>query len=256
MNIATIPYLWHFIKMSESNIPVIYEDNDILVINKPAGLSVHGDGRSTDYTLVDWITTHRPVCIGVGEPMNLADGGFVDRPGIVHRLDKDTSGVLVIAKTDAAYHFLKQAFHDRSVKKTYHALVYGVPKNKEGVIESAIGRSRKDPRVRLAHAGAVGKLRDAKTRYEVAKSFTDYSFLNVYPETGRTHQIRVHLKYIQHPIVCDSLYAPGKPCLPGLSRQALHAAELVLPTPTGPALALRAPYPADFQAALDYLESL
>ena len=238
------------------NIPIIYEADDFLAINKPAGLAVHGDSHSSDQTLVDWILANRPECRGVGESMKLDSGEVIDRPGIVHRLDKDTSGILLIAKKQSAYDWLKTAFQNHDIKKTYQALVYGNFKEEEGVIESAIGRSRKDPRVRSAYKQAVGKLRAAKTNYRVVKQFPGYSSLEVRPETGRTHQIRVHLKFISHPIVCDSLYAPGRECLPGLGRQALHAKSLEFKSPEGEVFHLEAETPTDFISALDYLASL
>lgn len=237
------------------SISIIYKDDDLVVINKPAGISVHGDGVSSERTIVDWVLENFPECQGVGEPMRLPNGALVDRPGIVHRLDKDTSGVLVIARSQAAFEFLKNAFKDRTTQKVYQALVYGSPKEDEGVIDAPIGRSRKDPRLRIAHPGAVGKLREALTSYKVLDRFSGYSLLEVRPKTGRTHQIRVHLKLLGYPIVCDSLYAPGKECLPGLARQALHAASLELQKPDGVVMRFEADLPADFKAALDILIS-
>lgn len=237
------------------NIQIIYKDDDVVVINKPAGISVHGDGASTELTIVDWVLESFPECQGVGEQMVSPSGALIERPGIVHRLDKDTSGVLIIARNQEAYNFLKQAFKDRTTTKIYEALVYGSPKEDEGLIEAPIGRSRKDPRLRIAHKGAVGKLRDASTAYKVVKRFPGHSLLEVTPKTGRTHQIRVHLGLIGYPIVCDSLYAPGRECLPGLSRQALHAKSLSITKPDGAVMCFEADLPADFETALDILNS-
>ena len=155
----------------------------------------------------------------------------------MHRLDKGTSGVLVFAKTPEAYEFLKNAFHEREVKKTYLAFTYGVPKERKGTIDFSIGRSRKDFRLRSAQPKARGTLRDALTRYEVAGEDQGgkHALMKVMPETGRTHQIRVHLKAIHHPIVCDPLYAPNHPCdLAGLGADsAFMHTQLDLPMPSG-----------------------
>ena len=169
----------------------------------------------------------------------------------MHRLDTDTSGALVLAKTQEAHAFLKEAFKARETKKTYLAFVYGVPKEKQGVIDFDIGRSRKDFRLRSAQPKARGTLRDAVTRYDLIGADPEgkHAMLKVMPETGRTHQIRVHLKAIHHPIVCDPLYAPNHPCDLGLTRLGLHAYQLDLPLPGGERITITAPLPADFAAA-------
>jgi 23S rRNA pseudouridine1911/1915/1917 synthase len=195
---------------------ILYEDADIVAVNKPAGV------LTTDLHL------------GVG---------------YVHRLDRDTSGVLVFAKNALAYEFLRKAFHDRDIKKTYLAITYGAPKAKSGVIDFDIGRSRKDFRLRSAQPKAKGRLRDALTRYEVVGESGDYALMKLSPETGRTHQIRVHLKAIHHPIVCDPLYAPNhKPAL-GITRLALHASTLDIPLPSGGRTIIVAPIPEDLSSA-------
>jgi 23S rRNA pseudouridine1911/1915/1917 synthase len=198
------------------NLPILYEDEDIVAVDKPAGV----------------LTTD--LHFGVG---------------YVHRLDKDTSGVLIFAKNEEAYNFLRKAFHDREVKKTYLAFVFGVPKEKKGVIDFDIGRSRKDFRLRSAQPKAKGRLRDALTRYEVIGEITDFALLKVNPETGRTHQIRVHLKAIHHPIVGDPLYAAGHPLALGISRLGLHASEINLPLPSGSRILITAPIPNDLAPA-------
>ncbi len=206
-------------------IKVLYEDKDILVIDKPSGISVHPDGRSKEKTITDWVLKNYPKMKGVGEPM-IFEGNEIDRPGIVHRLDKDTSGVLVLAKNKKAYEFLKKQFQDREIKKTYLAIVSGWVKSDHGIINKPIGRSPSDFRRRLAGRGARGELREAITEYKVLKRFktkTRFTFLEIKPKTGRTHQIRVHMKFLNHPVVCDSLYAPKEPHLKGLKRLALHA---------------------------------
>lgn len=244
----------------------IYEDQYFVAINKPSGLVVHPDGRSAGQTLVDWILKEYPDMKNVGEPLVLSSGKTIFRPGIVHRLDKDTSGILVIAKTNQAFAFLKKQFQSREIKKTYRAIVYGTMKNDSGIIEKPIGKSRSDFRKWSAEYGARGVLREAVTEYKVlargaiqgglgAKPPSNFpvTYLEVYPKTGRTHQIRVHLKAIGHPVLCDALYAKGKPCPAGLGRLALHAQSLVLMTPDGTPLKLEAPLPHDFLSVLETL---
>jgi len=198
------------------NLPILYEDDDIIAVDKPSGV----------------LTTE--LYFGVG---------------YVHRLDRDTSGVLVFAKNKTTYDFLRKAFHDREVKKTYLAFVHGVPKNKKGVIDFDIGRSRKDFRMRSAQPKAKGRLRDAVTRYEVIGEIPDYSLLKVQPETGRTHQIRVHLKAINHPIICDKLYASRRESALGITRLGLHAYKIDLPLPSGNRVSITAPIPHDLVPA-------
>lgn len=155
----------------------------------------------------------------------------------------------MLAKTQEAHAFLKSAFHDRLVHKTYMAFVYGVPKEESDVIDFSIGRSRKDFRLRSAQPKAKGRMREAITRYEVAGQIGTHSLLRVMPETGRTHQIRVHLKAIHHPVVCDPLYAPRHKCDLGFSRLGLHAASLDLPTPAGERLIIESPLPEELARA-------
>src|SRR3989344_964745 len=240
-------------------IKIIYEDADIVAIDKPAGLLVHSDGKSTQPTVVDWLLRRYPHIGGVGEPMKMPDGSVIDRPGIVHRIDKDTSGVLVIAKTHNAFLLLKESFKERHVKKLYHAIVYGEVRGGSGVISMPIGRSgsgfvaRKDT---PGNRQKVGKTRDAITRYRVLKRFNGYTLLEVKPETGRTHQIRVHLKSIGHPVLCDKLYARGRACIGRMERHALHAAAIELTLPSGARLTLAADDPPDFQTVLAELGTL
>lgn len=232
------------------NLEVLYEDDAMVAINKPAGVMTHPDGHSTDETVSDWFATQYPQSIGVGETQRLPDGTEIARPGVVHRLDRDTSGVLVLAKTPEAHAHLKNAFHERLTKKTYVAVVYGVMKEEKGTIEFSIGRSRKDFRLRSAQPKARGTLREAITHYEVIDEIGTHSLLKVVPETGRTHQIRVHLKALHHPVVCDPLYSIGKPCDLGTSRLALHAATLEIPLMDGTSVRVSAPVPKDLQAAM------
>jgi len=226
----------------EIPLDVLYEDDALLALNKPAGLVVHrGHGRAGG-TLVNAL-------LGRGTP--LSSTGAPDRPGIVHRLDLGTSGVLVVAKTDAAYHALTAAFAARRVGKRYAALVWGHPLPDRAVIERPIGRSRAD-RTRMA-VRATGRF--ARTRYETRERLAASALLDVYPETGRTHQIRVHLHSIHHPVIGDERYGrarnPAPPpaaraALARFRRLALHAAALELPHPAdGRTLSLEAPLPPD-----------
>lgn len=226
-------------------LPILYEDDDIVAVNKPAGLMTHGDGRSKEETAADWFAAMHPESASVGEPQKLQDGTEVARPGVVHRLDRETSGVLVFAKTKEVHAFIKEAFQSRAVKKTYIAFTYGAPKEKKGIIDFPIGRSRKDFRLRSAQPKAKGMLREAVTRYEVLGEEGEHALLKVSPLTGRTHQIRVHLKAIHHPVVCDSLYAPNRACDLGFSRLGLHAYELRLPTRKGGEVSIQAPLPEE-----------
>ena len=238
---------------------IIYEDADVVVINKPSGIAVHGDGKGVQATVVDWLRTYAPECVGVGETDTQSDTGtIIDRSGIVHRLDKDTSGVLLLVKHQSAHTHYKKQFHDRLVTKIYRAFVYGEVKEWVGTIDRPIGRSAKDWRRRSAERGAKGVLRDAVTRYElIGNGMVDgewFSYLDLFPETGRTHQLRVHLKAINHPIVQDPLYA-GKRCAQshnvGFDRLALHAHILEVVSPGGDPLRLIAPVPQSFHIAAD-----
>ncbi len=216
------------------DLPILYEDADIVAVAKPAGLITHSDGRTIEETAEDWFKEK----YGKGEGI-----------GYVHRLDRDTSGVLVFAKNAAAYEFLRKAFHDRDVHKTYLAVTYGAPKEKKGTIDFDIGRSRQDFRLRSAQPKAKGTLRDALTNYEVIGETEGYALMKMTPETGRTHQIRVHLKAIHHPIICDPLYAPNhKPAL-GITRLGLHASSLDIPLPKGGRVVITAPIPSDLAPA-------
>ena len=239
------------------NIPIIYEDKDFLVLNKPAGISVHKDGRNEEFTVADWLLENRPETKEVGEPITLPNGDVIAKPGIVHRLDKDTSGVLLVAKNQPTFLLLKEQFQSHSIKKTYRLIVSGEFKQDEGfeaTIDLPIGRSKNDPRKRVARLKSPGKLREAVTDYKILKKFKGFTYLEAYPQTGRTHQIRVHLKAISHPVACDSLYAPDLPRIQGLSRQALHAFSLEFTGSEGKRIKIEAPLPADFETALSGLE--
>lgn len=233
---------------------ILYEDKDILAIDKPTGISVHGDGRNDVETLADLILKEYPEMKNVGEPMEIEVNGEMKkifRPGIVHRLDKDTSGVLLLARNQNAYEFLKKQFQNREIKKTYITLVSGHMKNDTGVIDASIGRSPSDPRKRIASRGKSGKLRDAVTEYKVLERIEidgeKYTWVEVYPKTGRTHQIRVHMKFLNHPVICDKLYALDKICPEAVSRLALHAKYIEFKNLAGETFKIQAPIPEDLK---------
>lgn len=247
------------ITLSKMKIKVLYEDKDILVIDKPSGILVHPDNHNKERTILDWVLKK------------------YKKAELVHRLDRETTGAMIISKNQKAHEFLKKQFSapalglkskrvlaDRQdrVNKTYVAIVNGHVKNDHGVVNKPIGRSPRDFRRWLAGRGARGELREAITEYKVLKRFkapyvqnfsgsshnrvwdgshTDknsertapFTYLEVRPKTGRTHQIRVHMKFLNHPVACDSLYNPGAACPKGLSRLALHAKSIEFNLPAG-----------------------
>lgn len=232
---------------------ILFESADVLVINKPSGLMVHPDGKQTKQTLVDLLLKEYPKIAGVGEPMTI-DGNMIDRPGIVHRLDEETSGAMLIAKNQSAFEFLKAQFQNHEIQKEYHAFVWGTFKETKGIVDTPIGRSKTDFRRWLSGRGTRGELRDAVTTWEVVGTVNEqgelFSFMHLYPKTGRTHQLRVHMQYLQHPIVSDALYAPKKPAALGFARVALHAFAITFTLPGGEEKTVTASYPEDFQAAV------
>jgi 23S rRNA pseudouridine1911/1915/1917 synthase len=230
--------------------PILYEDADIVAVNKPSGVMTHPDGKTTEETASDWFAAHYPASREVGETQRLQDGTEIRRPGIVHRLDRETSGVLVFTKTPEAHALLKNAFQERLAHKTYLAFVYGVLKEKKGIIDFPIGRSTQDFRLRSAQPKAKGLLRDALTRWETVSDIGTHTLLKAMPETGRTHQIRVHLKAIHHPVVCDPLYAPNQKCDLGFNRLGLHAYQLEVQLPSGGNKVITAPVPEDLAVAM------
>src|SRR3989344_1216661 len=235
-------------------IQILYEDNEILAVNKPAGLVVHPDGRTKEPTLADWLLEKYPSIRGVGETISLTKGGVIEKWGIVHRIDRDTSGVLLVAKTQESFLNLKSQFQARTIKKSYRAIVQGTFKELDGTINKPIGRSKSDFRRWSAEYGARGELREAVTDYHVLGEGevknTRLSYLEVNPHTGRTHQIRVHLKAVGHPILCDKLYAPKSLCVLGFDRTALHAFSVVFEGFDGVAHKVEAPLPEDFKVGL------
>lgn len=231
---------------------IIKEEKDYLAINKPAGLVVHSDGRTEEKTLCDFLIQKYPEIKGVGEPLELSDGTKIERPGIVHRLDRETSGVMLVARTEEGFSFLKDLFKNREVSKTYHAFVYGNIKEDSLLIDEPIGRSKKDFRQWMSGDKARGNLRPAVTEVEVLKRSDnrDVTFLEARPRTGRTHQIRVHLKFRNNPIVSDGLYAPNREDLLGFERLALHSYKISFKNKDGQIVEYVADYPDDFEKAL------
>jgi len=223
---------------------ILFENADLLVLNKPAGLVVHEDGKHEEPTVVDWILKKYPEVHHVGE-----EGSPFERSGIVHRIDRDTSGCLVIVKTQEAFENLKKQFHDHTIKKKYIAVVYGWPKHDRGLIDEPIGRSPANVRAWTTKRGARGTMRPAITRY-VVKNRSEhegekFSIIELYPQTGRTHQLRVHMGYLGHPLVSDSLYAKGKGTKLPIARTALHAAHITFHLLDGKEITVEAPLPND-----------
>ena len=244
---------------------ILYEDANILAIDKPSGM-----------------LTHPSTSLGAGpNPKTVFDLMRKKYPKLelVHRLDKETSGVLLLAKNQKAQQFLKSQFVNRGIKKIYNAIVSGFVKNDHGIINKPIGRSPNDFRRRLSGRGARGELREAITEYKVLKRFevscvqnfsrsslprvrggshadknfartTPFTFLEVKPKTGRTHQIRVHMKFLNHPVACDSLYNPNGPCPAGFSRLALHASSIEFKNLKGKIIKVESPLPKEFAKLL------
>jgi 23S rRNA pseudouridine1911/1915/1917 synthase len=231
---------------------ILYEDDDVIAVNKPAGMMVHAGAGNTRGTLVNAL---------LGRGQALSQGDDTLRPGIVHRLDKDTSGIILIAKNDAAHAKLGEAFRSRVVKKTYIALVHGLLASEQGRIDLAIGRDPKR-RVRMTarRSATLAKAREARTDWRTLARIDTTTLVEVELHTGRTHQIRVHFSALRHPVVGDLLYgAPqqvrvGKITLPPLGRNFLHAAKLGFAQPrTAAWIALRAPLPQHLRAFLQQL---
>ncbi|HEX3532117.1 MAG TPA: RluA family pseudouridine synthase [Thermoanaerobaculia bacterium] len=232
------------VQAEKGDLAVLYEDADLAVLDKPAGLTVHpGAGRATG-TLAHHLLARYPEMAGVGGP---------GRPGIVHRLDQGTSGVLVVARTPAAYLRLARAFADRRVEKHYLAIVYGTPEPPEGIVEAAIGRH---PQRRTEMAVRPGG-RPARTLYRTVSAAAGIALLELDLHTGRTHQIRVHMKHLGHPLVGDPVYGearwkalprPLQPTLRDFPRPALHAWRLSFRHPIDDrVLAFEAPVPEDLR---------
>ena len=222
---------------------VVYEDDDVIVVNKPTGLVVHPAPGHPDGTLVNALLHH------CGD--SLSGIGGEKRPGIVHRIDRDTSGLIIAAKNDAAHLALSAQLKDHSLSRTYECLVTGNMKQDSGTVDAPIGRSSAD-RKKMA---VVPTGRRAVTHWEVVARYPGVTHLRCRLETGRTHQIRVHMAYIGHPILGDTVYGAKKP-VPGLTGQCLHAAGLRFIHPrTGEPVELHCPLPPEFTAMLQKLQS-
>lgn len=225
-------------------VPVVYVDDDVIVVDKPAGLVVHPGAGHSEGTMVHGLLARFPELAGVGE---------AERPGIVHRLDRGTSGLLMVARTEAAYTAMVAALSARDVERRYDALVHGHPESNRGMIDAPIGRSsREATRMAVSSEG-----REARTHYEVVERFDvpgPFTRLTCRLETGRTHQIRVHLAAIGHPVVADTHYGGSRSVI-DLDRPFLHAAHLGFAHPiTGLHLDFDSPLPADLQVVLDVLK--
>jgi 23S rRNA pseudouridine1911/1915/1917 synthase len=216
------------------DLTIAWQDEYLLVVDKPAGLVVHPARGHREGTLSQLLSD-----AGAG-------GGDPDRPGIVHRLDRDTSGLLVVARTDDAHRLLQEALRKRLIEREYLALVEGLPPARTGTIEAPIGRH---PRIRTRMAVGGSGSREARTHFTLERSLRDVSLLRLRLDTGRTHQIRVHLQAIGYPVCGDPEY--GTPGLLGLQRQFLHATRLAFPHPlTGAPIEVNSPLPEDLQDAL------
>ena len=225
---------------------IIYEDKDIIVIDKPANLTVHPVHPEQDNTLVNELLTYYPEIKNVGEDAL--------RPGIVHRLDKDTSGLIVIAKNNKSFEYFKNLFKDRKIVKKYLALVHGKVKDNKGIITKSISLSKKDHKKRSALLDNNSK--PAWTEYEVIERFKDYTLLEVYPKTGRTHQIRIHLKSIGHPVVGDKQYKfKRQVCPKELKRQFLHAQYLKFKMSNGSIMEFKSKLPKDLKDTLKEIQN-
>jgi 23S rRNA pseudouridine1911/1915/1917 synthase len=240
-------------------IKTLFEDKNILAIDKPSGISVQNDEKSTEKTILDLLPKKYSKII------------------LAHRLDKETSGVLLLAKNEKVYEFLKNQFKNREIKKIYYAIVNGWLKNDHGIINKPIGRSPNDFRRHLAGRGARGELREAITEYKVLKRFNcpsldpsqregkkslspslrgglgganKFSYLEVKPKTGRTHQIRVHMKFLNYPVACDPLYNPKGFCPKAINRLALHAKSIEFKNLNNKIIKIESPLPKEFKKIL------
>ena len=223
------------VEPEEMDLRIAWEDEHLLVVDKPAGVVVHPAAGHATGTLVHGLVAH--AAAGGEEP---------ERPGIVHRLDRDTSGLLVVARSPEAHRRLQSLLRRRELKREYLALVVGRPRSRTGRIEAPIGRDRTNP---LRHSLDTAKPRDAVTHFEVEELLPRHTLLRVSLETGRTHQIRVHLAAIGLPVAGDPTY--GRPAELGLERQFLHAARLAFPHPiTGEHVDASSPLPTDLASAL------
>lgn len=238
------------------SVPVVYEDDDLIVVDKPAGMVVHRGAGNQHGTMVEGLLARYPELAN----LSVAGAGDADRPGVVHRLDKDTSGLLAVARSVRAYHALSAQFRRHEAGRTYLALVHGVPDAPVGVVDAPIGRSVRRPTLMALTAEG----RPARTAYEVVSTFGDpwpAALLRLTLQTGRTHQIRVHLAAIGHPVVGDDRYGPAGQVARasralGIERQFLHACRLVLTHPDGSGRTWESPLPPDLVRVLQKLRAV
>lgn len=231
------------------DLKIIYEDKDLLVIDKPAGMVVLPEGQTKEGTVIQELIEKYP---------ELKDVGEAPRYGVVHRIDKDTSGLLLVAKSTESLIFLQKQFINREVEKKYDCLVEGVIKDNFGRIETLIARASRDKRkqkVYLQNGQEPKSARDAVTDFEVLKRFENYTLLSVSIKTGRRHQIRCHFSYLRHPVAGDKLYSFKDSKIPeGLTRQFLHAGYLKIKLPSGQIKEFKSELPEDLQKVINILE--
>lgn len=228
---------------------IIFEDKNVIVVNKPAGLLMHPSIWQEKDTLASGLLAHYPPIKDVGDP-STSSGQENLRPGLVHRLDKETSGIIIIAKNQKSFLHLKNAFQNRQVKKEYIALVNGEIRN-SGIIDKPIGRASFVPTKQSTRAK---KTKEALTTYSVIKNYKDFTLLNAQPKTGRMHQIRVHFASIGHPVAGDTKY--GRKKIKNLPRHFLHATSLTITLPSGKQKTFSAPLPPDLAKFLTSLEKI
>jgi 23S rRNA pseudouridine1911/1915/1917 synthase len=232
------------LKPAQIPLDILYEDDAIIIINKPAGLVVHPAPGHADDTLVNALLSHCHTLAGIGG---------IQRPGIVHRLDKDTTGAIVVAKTDAALQHLQAQLKAKTARREYLGVVYGAPAAEGGTIDKPIGRHRID-RQKMAITSEERGGRTAVTHWSVQERIGNYTLIRFQLETGRTHQIRVHASHMGHPIVGDPVYSSGRSIGVNLPGQALHAWKLTLQHPiSGETIVATAPLPETFVKLLDVL---
>jgi len=238
------------IENTEMELEIIYQDDDLVVVNKPSGLTVHPTDVEKENTLVNALVVKFP------EIRNINDGSQDSwmRPGIVHRLDKDTSGAIAVARNQKTFDELKRKFADREMEKNYVALVYGHLEKESGVIDAPIARSASFKKQKIARGKMKGTARGAVTEYKLLKRYEDYDLVEAYPKTGRMHQIRVHLSSIGNPVVGDEKYKRKDLSIPvGVERHFLHAQKLKFEL-FGKNYNFDAPLPKDFQDFINTLD--
>lgn len=236
----------------DDKIKIVFENKDFVVVNKPAGLVTHPSSSTPRGTLVNWLLWRYPTIRSIGEDRL--------RPGLVHRLDKNTSGLMVVARNQASFQWLKKAFQRRAVRKNYYALVHGALEQDKGIISYPIARSRRDPTRQVAYRSqkeAPPTAKPALTNWRVLKRYAGFTLLELTPKTGRMHQLRVHLKAIGHPVAGDDKYAPRKLRPPkNLTRMFLHAFSLEFENPRAEKFSFSAQLPAGLRRILKNLPSV